>query len=421
MRFLTAAIVGLAIAASAPAVTAKHVELKCNTVNVSGTRTRTRYLSTQTCRQTTTIRPIATIKTTLTPKPLTRTKVAVKVATRVVSGTTRTSVVTSTSTKFEVVVPTSTFTDAPFVPTSTEYEILPATTTLSTTITSYTAVAPGPTLAIGGGVPRSVDDDDNDSTPVHRGESRMNFNGFSGKARGEVSPPQSQSGDEDDGGFARRANRGKQVICTPKLKVTATITKKARTTVTQTTRARRSTVTITSTATGTVTSTKFPDSVTSIVQRDATVTLTANTVTFTEKPTLAAVTVTKTLDVRADPPKETTIVDLYSVCDPSRQFPLEFPNFSTSFQTPTLEGITPDAPTCCQIVADRPGAVLYHRIQVTTPGFQQGCYGVFLNDLYAPGGTLEDQCVAANLGTQIDINVGNVEIGGLLQCGARTY
>ncbi|KAE8209662.1 hypothetical protein CF327_g6381 [Tilletia walkeri] len=421
MRFLTAAIVALAIAASAPTVTAKHVELKCNTVNVSGTKTRTRYLPTQTCRKTITIRPIATIKTTLTPKPLTRTKVAVKVATRVVSGTTRTSVVTSTSTKFEVVVPSSTFTDAPFVPTSTEYEILPATTTLSTTVTSYTAVAPGPTLATGGGVPRSVDDEDNDSTPVHRDELRMNYNGFPGKARGAVSPPQSQSGDEDDGGFARRANRGKQVICTPKLKVTATITKKAQVTVTQTTRSRRSTVTTTSTATGTVTSTKFPDSVTSIVQRDAIVTLTANTVTFTEKPTQAPVTVTKTLNVHADPPTETTIFDFYSICDPSRQFPLEdwIGDASSAFQLSFYTGNFPNAPMCCHTIADMAGAVAYRWVQGTGGLFP--CYGLALNALYAPGGTLEDRCVAANLGTQVDINVGNVAIGGLLQCGARTY
>ncbi|KAE8218373.1 hypothetical protein CF319_g7743 [Tilletia indica] len=415
MRFLTASIVGLAIAASAPAVSGKHVSVKCNTVSAGGSKTRTKFLPTHTCHKTTTIRPIATIKTTFTPKPRTRTKVAVTVATQVVSGTVRTNVVTSTSTSFKVVIPSSTVTVAPFVPTSTEYELLPPTTTFSTTITSYTELAPAPTLAAGGGVPRSVDDDDNNGfTPVPRGELRMNYDGYPGK----------NSGAAAGGDGARLARHGKQVICTPKVKVTATVTKKARATVTQTKRARRSTVTVTSTATGTVTSTKFPASVTSIVRKAATVTITANTVTFTEKPTLAAVTVTRTLDVSADPPSETTILDLYSVCDPSRQYTLDgwVQDGSTPFQEPFSTGVTSDAPLCCQSAADMQGAVTWAWVQPNPPaGFVAGtCFGLVLNGLYSPGGTAADQCVAANLGTQINIAPGNNQIGGLLQCGAST-
>ncbi|KAE8229750.1 hypothetical protein CF326_g5272 [Tilletia indica] len=418
MRFLTASIVGLAIAASAPAVSGKHVIVKCNTVDVGGTKTRTKFLPTHTCHKTTTIRPIATIKTTFTPKPRTRTKVAVTIATQVVSGTVRTNVVTSTSTSFKVVIPSSTLTVAPFAPTSTEYEILPATTTLSTTLTSYTELPPAPTLATGGGVPRSVDDDNDGFTPAPRGELRMNYDSYAGKNPGAI---QSGADKGDDG--ARRARHGKQVICTPKVKVTATVTKKARATVTQTKRARRSTVTVTSTATGTVTSTKFPASVTSIVQKAATVTITANTVTFTEKPTLAAVTVTKTLDVRADPPSETTVLDLYTVCDPSRQFPLQswVADASTPNQDVFSTGLTADAPLCCQSVADMPGAVTWAWVQTGTgPFVDDTCFGLALNTVYAPGGTLADQCVAANPGTQVGITPGNMEIGGLVQCGAST-
>ncbi|KAE8254849.1 hypothetical protein A4X13_0g3256 [Tilletia indica] len=418
MRLLPASILGLVIAASTPAVSGKHVDIKCNTVDVGGTRTRTIYLPTHTGHKTTIVRPIATVQKTYTPKPLTHTDVAVTIATRVISATARTSVVTRTSTKFKVKVPTSTVTVAPFAPTSTKYALLPATTTFSTTVTSYTAIAPGPSLAPGSAVPRSVEDEESSAMP--RGQLLMNNEaGYPGKKSGARSGP--SSGND----VSRRARRGKQVFCTPRIEVTATITKKARVTVTQTKRARRSTVTITSTATGTVTSTHYPKLVTSIVQKAATVTLNANTVTVTATPTLAAVTVTKTLNVQADPPTETTVVDLYAICDPSRYYDLQ--NWITDASTPCQDsifaGVTPDAPNCCHSIATSYGAVTWRWAPDAPAGSLPGlCYGAVLNFTFRPKREdFADQCVVENPGTSIGIDPGSSQVGGLLQCGASTH
>ncbi|KAE8267771.1 hypothetical protein A4X09_0g4580 [Tilletia walkeri] len=411
MRFLPVSIVGLVIAASTPAVSGKHVDIKCNTVDVGGTRTKTMYLPTHTGHKTTIVRPIATVQKTYTPKPLTHTNVAVTIATRVVSAKARTSVVTSTSTKFKVKVPTSTVTVAPFAPTSTKYALLPATTTFSTTVTSYTAIASGPSLAPG--VPRSVEDEE--VSPMSRGQMLMNYDRYPGKNAGALPDPNS----------GRRARRGKQVFCTPRIEVKTTITKKARVTVTQTKRARRSTVTITSTATGTVTSTHYPKLVTSIVQKAATVTLTANTVTITATPTLAAVTVTKTLDVRADPPTETTVVDLYAICDPSRYYDHQgwITDASTPYQDSFFTGVTPDAPNCCHSIAISPASVTWRWVPDAPAGSLPGlCYGTGLNYVFRPTReNFEDQCVVDNPGTSIGIIPGSSQIGGLLQCGASTH
>ncbi|CAD6957893.1 unnamed protein product [Tilletia controversa] len=425
MRFIAASIIGLAIASSAPGVAEAHkVELKCSTVNVGGTKTRTKFLPTHTCHKTIIVRPIATVESTHTPKARTRTKVAVTVATQVVSANARTAVVTSTSTKFSVLVPTTTVTNAPFKPTSTEYEILPPTTTISSMITSYTLEAPAPTLVAP--VPRGLHDDndgdeadgdDNDGiTLVPRNQLRMNYDGYPG------ANPGAQSGSR---GVSPRALRGKQIICTPHVKVTTTVTKKAKVTVTETKRAHRPTVTITSTATGTVTSTRYLAGVTSIVTKARKLTLTANTITATVKPTDPKVTVTKTLDVHADPPTQTTVVDLYSVCDPVGQFPLRTwtPDASTPYQDPFSTGITPDAPTCCQSIAGSPGSVTWAWVQ-TPPdaNYVTGtCYGLGLNFAYKPtNDDLESQCVAENPGTMIGIIPGDNEVGGLLQCGQST-
>ncbi|KAK0520298.1 hypothetical protein OC842_007146 [Tilletia horrida] len=408
--------------------------MKCRTYTVGGTRTRTKYLPTHTCHVTKIVRPIATVEQTYTPRARTRTKVAVTISTETTTVTVSTNVVVSTSTAFELDVPTTTLTLAAYTPTSTEYEVLPPTTTLTATLTSYTAAAPAPSLA-GGTRRRSDGADEHEVAADGRDASkreltttasaeptsplRLNFDGYAGRNPGS----ETDDAQLDRVLAVRGRRRGKHVVCTPKVKSTTTVTRRAKVTVTQTMRGRRPTVTITSTATATLTNTQYPTEVTSILLRPLTTTLRADPITLTYKPTAAAVTVTKTLDVRADAPEQTTVLDLYSICDPSRWTDLKYwkRTAGSAFQTDFSTGITPDAALCCQSVADTPGAVSWAWVK-TPPdaAFVQGtCYGLMLNLLYDPARPdLSDQCVVGNPGLSVAIEAGANEKGGLLQCGA---
>ncbi|KAE8209572.1 hypothetical protein CF327_g6460 [Tilletia walkeri] len=250
----------------------------CRTSIHSGSRTFTRYAPTQTQKVTRTLRPIATTVKTVTPKKTkTVTSVVASISTETVAATRTTDTVTATITDFVVVVPSTTVIAFTFTPTVTSYTSVLAGPTVTIQVTSYGTGAPLITLH---------------EASKKRSEPTLNSH-------------------------HRRANKAKDVFCTPSVKIIATVHKSATCTSTSTRTLKPSTVVVSSTVVATQTVTQFPKAATSTIIENASKTITAQTVTFSATETAAPSTTRSQIVEEAI--TVTDIFDAFNICKPEFQ------------------------------------------------------------------------------------------------------
>ncbi|KAE8244072.1 hypothetical protein A4X13_0g6832 [Tilletia indica] len=350
----------------------------CRTSIHSGSRTFTRYAPTQTQKVTRTLRPIATTVKTVTPKKTkTVTSVVASISTETVAATRMTDTVTATITDFVVVVPSTTVIAFTFTPTVTSYTSVLAGPTVTIQVTSYGTGAPLITLH---------------EASKKRSEPTLNSH-------------------------HRRANKAKDVFCTPSVKIIATVHKSATCTSTSTRTLKPSTVVVSSTVVATQTVTQFPKAATSTIIENASKTITAQTVTFSATETAAPSTTLSQIVEEAI--TVTNVFRASDMCKPEFQndyggTPVATDDFQqietiTEYVTDSKRQAFADSTRCCMGAYQRAASASFWQESTKTCLIVRPADSIYY---------LDDFCVIGNPSLMVTINTPPVSgwVGAPLAC-----